>query len=150
MTIKWTTSQKGIEKKGGWKIEDDGRRIRFDVEDSFNCGGSNSNVQSGVAKATITIGEEYTFIPKIEGIAELHMTGYEEMTVKLNGKVTVQATSREQWKECKMGPVDMSVISSPPYILTPGKHTFELEFTTGDEMFHKGSYYEAVLKFKTR
>ena len=150
MTIKWTTSQKGIKNKGGWKIKDDGRRIRFDVEDSKNCGGSNNNIQSGVAKATITVGEDYTFIPTIEGIAELHMTGFEEMTVKLNGKVTVRATSKGGMKFCKMGPVNMSVNTPPPYILTPGKHTFELEFTTGDEMYHDGSYYEAVLKFKTR
>ena len=105
---------------------------------------------SRTATATITVGEDYIFIPKIDGIAELQNSGYEKMTIKLNGKKTVEATSRNENKGCKMGPVDMSVISPPPYILTPGSHTFELEFTTADELFHKGSYYEGVLKFTTR
>jgi hypothetical protein len=56
--LSWNTTQSGlVAGAGGWVISDQGRTIRFNVQNSANCGGSNSGTQSGVATATISTTE---------------------------------------------------------------------------------------------
>jgi hypothetical protein len=149
LQLAWVTTQNNVNPKdGGWRILNQGRQIRFDIQDSKDCGGTNDEIQSGTATATITTGETYEFIPKIEGIGELQDEMYEIMNVKLNGKLIVSSNSTGGDLECKMGPIHMEEYVSPPYILTPGVHKFEIQFTTEDESYHKKAYYKLDLIFK--
>jgi len=76
--IAWTTTFAG---GGEWVVTNDGKTIRFNIEDSTNCGGSNSNVQSGTATAEIITAETYALTLEIVGIAELQDGNFELMTV---------------------------------------------------------------------
>lgn len=148
LELSWVTKQYEVDPEdGGWRISNEGRKIRFEIEDSYNCGGINDQVQSGTATATITTTETYEFIPVIEGIGELMNKNYERMKIKLDNKTIVSSGSLGGGIKCKMGPVVMEENVSPPYILTPGVHKFELDFTTFDELYHVNAYYELNLIF---
>jgi hypothetical protein len=123
------------------------KTIRFTIEDSFDCGGSNPNTQSGTATAEIVTAETYALTLKIVGIAELQDEGFENMSVSLNGQAVVSATSNDMDLECAMGPANFTTLVPPPYILPPGVHTFEIIFTTFDGRYHKDAFYELNLVF---
>jgi hypothetical protein len=78
-TINWTTTYGGTS-GDPWSITNNGKTIRYSLEDSENCGGSNPNTQTGTAEAiiinatsNITMGFNFT------GIAELEATGFENI-----------------------------------------------------------------------
>ena len=79
LTITWSTTFSGTS-GNPWSISNGGKTIRFSLEDSENCGGSNPNTQSGTAEAiiispasNITMGFSFT------GIAELQDSGFENI-----------------------------------------------------------------------
>jgi hypothetical protein len=79
LTITWSTIFSGTS-GNPWSISNGGKTIRFSLEDSANCGGSNPNTQFGIAEAiiisptsNITMGFSFT------GIAELQDSGYESI-----------------------------------------------------------------------
>jgi hypothetical protein len=79
MSITWTTTYGGTS-GNPWTISNGGKTIRYSLEDSENCGGSNSNTQTGTAEAiiintesSITMGFNFT------GIAELEAVGFENI-----------------------------------------------------------------------
>jgi hypothetical protein len=79
LTITWSTTFSGTS-GNPWSISNGGKTIRFSLEDSENCGGSNPNTQSGTAEAiiispasNITMGFSFT------GIAELEDSGFENI-----------------------------------------------------------------------
>lgn len=79
MSITWTTTYGGTS-GNPWTISNGGKTIRYSLEDSENCGGSNNNVQTGSAEAiifnaasNITMGFSFT------GIAELEAVGFENI-----------------------------------------------------------------------
>lgn len=79
MSISWNTTFGGTS-SDPWTISNGGKTIRYSLEDSKNCKGSNSNVQTGSAEAivinttsSITMGFSFT------GIAELEDTGFENI-----------------------------------------------------------------------
>lgn len=79
MNITWTTTYGGTS-GNPWTISNGGKTIRYSLEDSQNCGGSNPNRQTGTAEAiiinttsNITMGFSFT------GIAELQDTGFENI-----------------------------------------------------------------------
>ena len=79
MSISWTTTYAGTS-GDPWSITNGGKTIRYSLEDSKNCGGSNPNTQIGTAEAiiintssNITMGFSFT------GIAELQDSGYENI-----------------------------------------------------------------------
>lgn len=78
-SVTWTTTYGGTS-GDPWAISNNGKTIRYSLEDSANCGGSNSNIQTGTAEAIIinttspiTMGFSFT------GIAELQSTGFENI-----------------------------------------------------------------------
>lgn len=146
-SISWDTNAGGLIGSGGWTVFNDGLRIRFEIEDSGNCGGSNENIQSGTATATIQVSETYELRADIDGVSELQDTGFENMAVQLDGTDIVQATSRDLDQECAMGPSIVDFLQEQPFILTPGEHTFSISFTTADELYHVGAFYELNLIF---
>jgi hypothetical protein len=79
MNITWTTTHGGTS-GNPWTISNGGKTIRYSLEDSENCGGSNPNTQTGTAEAIIinttskiTMGFNFT------GIAELESVGFENI-----------------------------------------------------------------------
>jgi hypothetical protein len=79
LTITWSTTFNGTF-VNPWTISNGGKTIRFSLDDSENCGGSNPNTQSGTAEAiiinptsSITMGFSFT------GIAELQDSGFENI-----------------------------------------------------------------------
>jgi len=79
INITWTTTYGGTS-GNPWTISNGGKTIRYSLENSQNCGGSNSNTQTGTAEAIIinttskiTMGFSFT------GIAELESVGFENI-----------------------------------------------------------------------
>jgi hypothetical protein len=79
LTITWITTYGGTS-GNPWTISNGGKTIRYSLEDSENCGGSNPNTQTGTAEAIIinttskiTMGFSFT------GIAELEAVGFENI-----------------------------------------------------------------------
>lgn len=79
MNITWTTTYGGTS-GNPWTISNGGKTIRYSLEDSQNCGGSNPNRQTGTAESiiinttsNITMGFSFT------GIAELEAIGFENI-----------------------------------------------------------------------
>lgn len=156
LAISWITSTNGLipGQPGGWQTSNAGTTIRFDVQDSQNCGGNNSNTQSGTATATINTGTgNFNFTPVLSGIGELIAAGFEDMELRLNGGayanvVLVTGTSAGGGSGCAMGPINQTTLVSPPHLLSAGNtYTFTLNFTTDDGSYHVGSYYECQLNF---
>jgi len=142
--ITWMTT---VEGGGEWVVTNDGTTIRFNIDNSVDCGGSNSNVQSGTARARIFPADSYDLTLEIVGISELD-DNFELMTVSLNRQPLVSATSDALGLECGMGPVIFTEILPPPYTLSAdSRYTFKIDFTTGDNLDHVDAYYELNLVF---
>lgn len=159
-SITWNTSQTGIEEScgaGGWYVTNQGLLIRYIIQDSENCGGCNSNIQTGLATATISTGiHSYYFYYNLSGVAEYQNAAYELMDLYLNqtgSPITtklVSATGSESGLGCSyFGPAQQIVHVNPPAILAANEtYNFILNFTTNDPLYHVGCYYECALNFQ--
>jgi hypothetical protein len=79
MSITWTTTYGGTT-GNPWSISNGGKTIRYSLEDSENCGGSNPNTQTGTAEAIIiNTGSNITMGFSFTGIAELEAIGFENI-----------------------------------------------------------------------
>lgn len=54
--LDWNTSVNEFMTTSPWNILNNGTVVRFNMEDSADCGGSNGNAQGGTATTTITVG----------------------------------------------------------------------------------------------
>jgi len=84
LIINWATTFNGTF-GDPWTISNGGKTIRFSLDDSGNCGGSNNNVQSGTAEAivinpTSSVTMDFSFT----GIAELQDSGFENISFFLD------------------------------------------------------------------
>jgi hypothetical protein len=77
-TLNWQTSAAGTS-GDPWSISNAGNTIRFSLEDSENCGGSNGNTQSGTARAVIQPTTAIVLDFSFAGIAELEASGFENI-----------------------------------------------------------------------
>ena len=147
--LSWVTTVSNPCSSDPWTISDNNTIIRYDVEDSLNCGGTCDSVQAGTATATITVDNVDTYLYlDFEGIGELEKTSFEKITFKLDGVQIAKANAAGGNLECEMGPVVKEYNVAPPYFLPANStHTFEIDFTTNDNLFHVGSYYEVDLSF---
>jgi len=147
-TINWETVQSGTISSGGWQITDNGNSIRFNIEDSVNCGGSNANIQRGIATATINVtGGIRIMTVSLSGLAERQSTGFESMKLALDGITIISSTSPGGNLGCLMGPVVVSTLVNGPYLIPAGIHTLVLSFSTVDALYHKGAFYLCQLTF---
>lgn len=143
---------------GGWYLSNQGKQIRFVVQDSENpnCGGCNPLIQSGTATAIFNTGSvAYNFTYSLAGRGEVQDTGYERMALYLNGgayttQLLVSATSPGGGKGCNPGePVTQNIITPPPLLLAQQtSYTFTLDFTTQDNLYHIDCWYECNLSFQ--
>jgi hypothetical protein len=146
--IEWDTSIfDGTLGGNPWVVSLGGSRIRFNIEDSENCGGANPNTQSGTATATITVGASPGLLGfSFSGYAEEEATGFEVIEFYLNGVLVASATSPGTigGDTCLMGAAIVTYHVAPPYALDADSvNTLEINFTTNDPLYHVGAYYEA-------
>jgi len=153
VALSWSTIQDGLVAgpAGGWQILNSGRRIRFTVQDSGNCGGVNNFTQRGTATATIITGADvYKFNPTLTGFGEAEDPGFENMRLFLNGTLIRRATSTGGDLGCVPSvPVNQIILVPGPYIIPANTSTvFTLEFSTSDSLFHINAFYELDLFFE--
>ena len=149
--LSWTTTVSNPCNSTPWTISAGNQTIRYDVEDSTNCGGSCSDTQSGTATATITVGSVGVYLGlDFEGIGERQDDQYEMITFELDGTQVADAHAPGGGLQCAMGPVVKNYDTSPPYFLAANStHTLVIDFSTNDSQFHVGAYYEVDLSFDT-
>ena len=155
--ITWSTTQSGVS-TGGWVISDNGNgagtRIRFNLETSANCGGSNSSTQSGTATATIIPGPNYDMSVALAGIGELQDPGYEAITLSVNTPentgVIYTAAASGGGLGCAVGPVTITQNQPGPFYLPAGtNNTLTINFTTRDSLYHTTAcFYQIDLSFE--
>lgn len=79
MSITWSTTYAGTS-GNPWTITNDGKTIRYSLENSENCGGSNTNTQTGTAEAIIENKTQKIIMGfNFTGIAELQDSGFENI-----------------------------------------------------------------------
>jgi len=149
--LSWSTTNTSYEQCPGseWVITNQNKSIRYNISDSENCGGTCNQVQTGTATATITVGtSSVNMFLDFDGLVEWQDEGFESMIFKLNGTQVARGESKDANQECVMGPVQKVFTTNPPYLLAANTtYTFLIEFTTGDALYHVGSYYQINLGF---
>jgi hypothetical protein len=69
-------------------ITDNNTQLRFNIEDSKNCGGNCNATQSGTAITNITVGEKDVFLNlEFFGIGELQESNYEKIKFTLDDQM---------------------------------------------------------------
>lgn len=147
--LDWTTTVNNQCDPNPWVISNNNQTIRYNIVDSFNCGGTCTATQSGTATATITVGPNTTWMSvDFEGIGELQDPNYELIEIYLNDVLIADAHAAGGKLGCQMGPVVKNYIEPSPYMLE-ANNVYELfiVFTTNDGLFHVGSYYQIDLGF---
>ena len=157
VNINWSTSQSGVT-SGGWVISDNGNgagtRIRFNLERSSNCGGSNSSTQSGTATATIIPGPNYDMSVALAGRGEAQDPGFEAITLSVSGPeisgVIYTAAAAGGGQGCGTAPVNITQNQPGPFYLPAGTtNTLTASFTTRDSLYHDETcFYQIDLSFE--
>ena len=157
VNINWATSQSGVT-SGGWVISDNGNgagtRIRFNLERSSNCGGSNSSTQSGTATATIIPGPNYDMSVALAGRGEAQDPGFEAITLSVSGPeisgVIYTAAAAGGGQGCGTAPVNITQNQPGPFYLPAGTtNTLTASFTTRDSLYHDETcFYQIDLSFE--
>lgn len=154
-SISWSTvsydlsaNSEPVEVFNRWAISNEGRTIRFNIEDSLNCGGTNDSIQYGTATAIIdVVDDDFNLGINFTGMAEKYQSGFENIEFYLDEVLILTATSPGNTQEeldCSVGPVIQTIIIPPPYTLQSGnQYTLRIEFTTSDPLYHKDAYYQA-------
>ena len=146
--IEWTSTATGLINDGGWKISNNGNTIRFEAKDSLDeFGAENPNTQTGTATATFSVKQTVQLTATVSGVGEPFETGIEKMTVSIDGVEIAMGQSPELDESpttCEPVPIEAT---SKPVLLTPGKYTIAVDFTTTDELYHINVYFQANLAF---
>jgi hypothetical protein len=147
--LSWTTTVSNPCNSAPWTISNNNSTIRYDIEDSVNCGGSCANTQAGTATANITVGASAVDMDlDFEGIGEFQAANFEKISFRLNSVEVARANAAGGGQGCVMGPVVKTFITSPPYRLNANtQYTLFIDFTTNDAMYHVGAFYEVDLSF---
>lgn len=147
--LTWDTTVNNPCDAAPWLITNSNLKIRYNITDSQDCGGTCDSIQSGTATATITVGGlDVNMGLSFEGIGELQAAQFEQITFFLDGVEIANANAAGGNLGCQMGPVVQNFIQAPPYFLLANSvHTLFINFTTNDELYHVGAYYEVDLTF---
>ncbi len=147
--LSWTTTVDNPCNSAPWTITNNNTRIRYDIANSENCGGSCEDTQSGTATATITVGaSDVDMGLDFEGIGELEAANFEKIEFELDSVQVARAQAAGGGQKCAMGDVVKTFVTPPPYRLNANtSYTFFINFTTNDDKYHNGAYYEVDLSF---
>ena len=147
--LNWTTTVNNSCNPTPWTISNSNLTIRYDVSDSIDCGGTCNVTQSGTATATITVGgTDVEMALDFEGIGEKVSPLYELIDFYLDGVRVANAHAPGGGTGCAMGPVVKDYDVPSPYFLAANSvHTLFIDFTTADNLWHQGAFYEVNLSF---
>ena len=145
----WNTTVNNPCNATPWVISNQNLKIRYNITNSVNCGGTCDSLQTGTATATITVGGvDVNMGLSFNGIGELKDPDYEKIVFKLDNVQIADAHAAGGNLGCAMGPVVQTFVTPPPYLLLANSvHTLFIDFTTNDERFHVGAFYEVDLTF---
>jgi hypothetical protein len=82
------------------------------------------------------------------GIGELEESDFELISFSLNGNELATGNAAGGSLGCEMGPIVQNIIVPGPYRLNKNEnYTFFIDFTTNDQLYHVGCYYQINLSF---
>jgi hypothetical protein len=147
--LSWVTTVNNPCNPAPWKILNNNLTIRYDIENSDNCGGSCADTQAGTATATITVGaSDVDMDLDFEGIGEFQAANFEKISFQLDGVEVARANAAGGGQGCVMGDVVKTFITPPPYRLNANtQYTLFIDFTTNDAMYHVDAWYAVDLSF---
>ena len=150
--LEWDLTLNNPCSDSSWQISQNNTQLRFNIEDSKNCGGSCEEIQSGTAVAKITVGNKDVLMDvDFFGVGELMQPNYEKIEFILDGKIIANAHAAGGNLQCQFGPVEKNYILQAPYKLLKGtQHTLVVNFTTADGLFHKDCFYQINLNFRAQ
>ncbi len=131
-----------------WSILNNGRSLRLDWEDDWNCRSHNPYTQSATATCEIIVPRDTLMTVGWSGMGETQDPNYELMSLYVDGLLVGSAHAPGGQQGCAgMGPV----VSNPPppqqVLLTAGPHTLFIDATTNDPLYHFGAWYRFDLTF---
>lgn len=136
---------------GGWVISEENTKIRFNISDSSNCGGTCPITQTGTATATINVGSvDVQMNLDFTGLGEAQAAGsFERIEFRLNATLLARGSSAGGGLGCAPAiPIVKQIIVPGPYLLLANTtYQFNISFTTGDGLYHLGAFYEIKLSF---
>jgi len=116
LNLTWSTVYSGVT-NNPWIITNNGRSLRYNVEDSLNCGGSNENIQTGTATTTIEVEQRPTI--KTQNNRVIVVDGKPSCSCCLTEfGLLARGTSQDLNLECAMGPIISEYLVTPPYALS--------------------------------
>lgn len=148
--LSWEFTYSGLLNGNPWTVTNPATSVRFDIEDSLNCGGLNDNVQLGTATASISTGARPIYMNlEYTGLAEDEDEFFENMSFFLNNVKVASATSHNYDLGCSsFSPPQTGYIVNPPYVLSANTvNEFLVDFTTQDPLFHLNCFYQTNLSF---
>jgi hypothetical protein len=145
----WSTTVDNPCDPNPWVISGNNTSIRYNVVDSSDCGGTCNEIQSGTATANITVGsKDVDMYLTFSGIGELEDPDFELISFSLNGNELATGNAAGGDLGCEMGPIVQNIIVPGPYRLNKNEnYTFFIDFTTNDQFYHVGCYYQINLSF---
>lgn len=153
VTVTWTTlTTTGliVGPPGGWYVTNNTRTIEYVIQNSVECGGTNSNTQTGVATAVITTKYRVPFSPVLTGQVEGGGgTTFDRIDLNINGNLVIRGRSGPGvTSNCIMVPGVVLYAVPGPYILPANSTTtFSLNFTTQDGLYHNNAFWKCQLNF---
>lgn len=129
-----------------WNITNNGLDLRFEFEPSENCesdGGSDFR-QIGIATSIINVALPTNITFDWIGEGETKASGYEIMTLYVNGVSVATASSpgASGQGDCDTSPVHSSPQPPLTVLLTTGSHEIRITLDTKDKSYHLGAFYE--------
>jgi hypothetical protein len=135
----------------GWVVTNNNLSIRFNVAPSSfaPCTGTCGIRQLGTAIATITVGDEDTFLDlDFNGLGEAQAPDFDKMFFYLDNVLLADGHAPGGGKGCVDEPIVTTYAINPPYLLLANTvYVLRIEFDTVDSLFHVESFYQVNLSF---
>lgn len=130
----------------GWQPKNDDNQIvfrttlpithSFRIEQAENCGGSNTNRQSGALTCSFTLREPSSVRFSVEGYVERQDSGFDYGTLYLGGQ-SVQISSFDE----NLGCAQAFNSAEATINLPAGTHQYTMEVDTIDAAYHENTEY---------
>lgn len=133
-----------------WSYRNLGLGLRLDWEHDSNCGTPyNPYTQSGTATATIIVPEGLSTDMTVvwDGIGEEQDTGFDVMSLNVDGTLVARANAPGGGLGCSFGPIVSTPASPQVLTLAEGEHTLSITASTNDSLYHVGCWYQFDLSF---
>lgn len=125
-----------------WSITSAGYGLRIDFENSANCGGFNSNTQSGTAMVNVLSSKQEMIFVNWRGSGEIQDTGFERMEIYIDDVLISKGNAPGGKNGCGKGEIVGEHYYPNGYPLSVGNHVININTTTNDPLFHIDAYYE--------